>query len=350
MVPEPLCAREPHVQRPRGLPGARGRGRAGAGARAHRGGAAATRRCAPPTAWAEDGQLLQVVQPPAPVPRGGDRRPRPRGRAVRPQRERAGGRGGRRGSSTCEPRAHGARHPAARLGRRLRDGGHHAPHRHRRLVVSAADCATCWRVRRLSRRPRARRSPSCRCATPTTPSGSASTCRARTWSGRCATGATCWTAPPRWTCPRTGRARPWPANVGRSHALPPRRGAARSGVREACRQQAATLNMVLLAAFAETLRRYSGQDDLVVGTLLGSRSRPELEPIVGMFVNSAALRLRLPGDATFRDAVAAAQARRAGRQPAPGPAVRKAGGRAGRAARPEPPPPLPGALLSPRVR
>ena len=50
--------------------------------------------------------------------------------------------------------------------------------------------------------------------------------------------------------------------------------------------------MVLLAAFAETLRRYSGQDDLVIGTLLGSRSRPELEPIVGMFVNSAALRLR----------------------------------------------------------
>jgi amino acid adenylation domain-containing protein len=78
-------------------------------------------------------------------------------------------------------------------------------------------------------------------------------------------------------------------------------------VRDACKQQAATLNMVVLAAFAETLRRYSGQDDLVVGTLLGSRSRPELEPIVGMFVNSAALRLRLPADATFRDAVATAR-------------------------------------------
>ncbi|HEX2076983.1 MAG TPA: amino acid adenylation domain-containing protein [Longimicrobium sp.] len=78
-------------------------------------------------------------------------------------------------------------------------------------------------------------------------------------------------------------------------------------VRETCRQQAATVNMVLLAAFAELLRRWSGQDDLVVGTLLGSRSRPELEPIVGMFVNSAALRLRLPADATFRDAVATAR-------------------------------------------
>jgi amino acid adenylation domain-containing protein len=75
-------------------------------------------------------------------------------------------------------------------------------------------------------------------------------------------------------------------------------------VREAGHQQSATVNMVLLAAFAETLRRWSGQDDLVVGTVLGSRPRSELESIVGMFVNSAALRLRLPADATFRDAVA----------------------------------------------
>ena len=78
-------------------------------------------------------------------------------------------------------------------------------------------------------------------------------------------------------------------------------------VREAGRGQAATLNMVLLAGFAETLRRYSGQDDVLVGTILGSRARPELEPIVGMFANTAALRLRLAPDATFRDAVAAAR-------------------------------------------
>ncbi|HEX6371585.1 MAG TPA: amino acid adenylation domain-containing protein [Longimicrobium sp.] len=96
------------------------------------------------------------------------------------------------------------------------------------------------------------------------------------------------------------------ANVGRAHAF--RLGAELTQrVRDACRQQGATLNMVVLAAFAETLRRYSGQDDLVIGTLLGSRPRPELEPIVGMFVNSAALRLRLPADATFRDAVGAAK-------------------------------------------
>jgi amino acid adenylation domain-containing protein len=78
-------------------------------------------------------------------------------------------------------------------------------------------------------------------------------------------------------------------------------------VREVGRQQSATANMVLLAAFAETMRRWSGQDDLVVGTVLGSRPRPELEPIVGMFVNSAALRLRFAPGATFRDAVALAR-------------------------------------------
>jgi amino acid adenylation domain-containing protein len=105
----------------------------------------------------------------------------------------------------------------------------------------------------------------------------------------------------------TDRPRPAVAsNVGRSHAF--HLGAELTQrVRDACREQAATLNMVLLAAFAETLRRYSGQDDLVIGTTLGSRSRPELETMVGMFVNSAALRLRLPADATFRDAVAAAR-------------------------------------------
>jgi amino acid adenylation domain-containing protein len=105
----------------------------------------------------------------------------------------------------------------------------------------------------------------------------------------------------------TDRPRPAVAtNAGRVHHFPFGAELTRR-LREACRQLSATLNMVILAAFAETLRRYSGQDDLVVGTTLGSRSRPELEPIVGMFVNSAALRLRLPAGATLRDAVAVAR-------------------------------------------
>jgi hypothetical protein len=105
----------------------------------------------------------------------------------------------------------------------------------------------------------------------------------------------------------TDRPRPAVAsNLGRSHGFHLGSGLTQR-VRDASREHAATLNMVMLAAFAETLRRYSGQDDLVIGTTLGSRSRPELETIVGMFVNTAALRLRLGADATFRDAVAAAR-------------------------------------------
>ncbi|HEX8695785.1 MAG TPA: amino acid adenylation domain-containing protein [Longimicrobium sp.] len=74
-------------------------------------------------------------------------------------------------------------------------------------------------------------------------------------------------------------------------------------LREVCRQEAATLNMVVMAAFYVLLRKYSGQDDLVVGTLLGSRGRAELERVVGMFVNTAALRIDLSGDPVFRDVV-----------------------------------------------
>jgi amino acid adenylation domain-containing protein len=74
-------------------------------------------------------------------------------------------------------------------------------------------------------------------------------------------------------------------------------------LRGLCQREAATLNMVLMAGFYALLARYAGQDDLVVGTLLGNRPRKELEDIVGVFVNTAALRVRLDGDPTFRDAI-----------------------------------------------
>ncbi|HYH80776.1 MAG TPA: amino acid adenylation domain-containing protein [Longimicrobium sp.] len=69
------------------------------------------------------------------------------------------------------------------------------------------------------------------------------------------------------------------------------------------RQEGATVNMVFMAGFNLLLQRYSGQDDLVVGTLLGNRNRAELEPLVGYFVNSGAIRTRLDGDPTFREVV-----------------------------------------------
>jgi len=65
--------------------------------------------------------------------------------------------------------------------------------------------------------------------------------------------------------------------------------------------EGASVNMVFTAGFALLLQRYSGQDDLVVGTLLGNRNRAELEPLVGYFVNSGAIRARMEGDPSFRE-------------------------------------------------
>ena len=66
------------------------------------------------------------------------------------------------------------------------------------------------------------------------------------------------------------------------------------------RQEGATLFMMLLAAFNVLLRRYTGQDDLVVGTPVANRTHHELEPLIGFFVNLLPLRARFTGDPTFR--------------------------------------------------
>jgi len=78
-------------------------------------------------------------------------------------------------------------------------------------------------------------------------------------------------------------------------------------LRAICRQESVTLNMVLAAGFNALLNKYSGQDDLVVGTLMGNRSRAELEQIVGVFVNTAAIRADLSGDPSFREMVRASK-------------------------------------------
>ena len=59
-----------------------------------------------------------------------------------------------------------------------------------------------------------------------------------------------------------------------------------------------SLFMVVLGGFGELLRRMSGQIDVVVGTPVANRRRRELEPLIGFFVNTLALRLELGGDPT----------------------------------------------------
>ncbi|HEY2136643.1 MAG TPA: amino acid adenylation domain-containing protein [Xanthobacteraceae bacterium] len=77
-----------------------------------------------------------------------------------------------------------------------------------------------------------------------------------------------------------------------------------TAVRQAARQFAATPYMVMLAAFAAVLGRYSGQTDLAIGAPLAGRNRPEIEPLVGFFVNSVVLRVDVSGDPCFADLVA----------------------------------------------
>ena len=61
----------------------------------------------------------------------------------------------------------------------------------------------------------------------------------------------------------------------------------------------ATLYMVLLAGFSAVLHAYTGLGDLVIGSPLGVRSRPEFETMLGPFVNLAVLRVAVDDDPTF---------------------------------------------------
>ena len=70
------------------------------------------------------------------------------------------------------------------------------------------------------------------------------------------------------------------------------------------RAEGVTLFMALLAAYQLLLARESGADDVVVGTPVAGRTRPEVEGVVGFFVNTLALRVRLGGDPTVREVLA----------------------------------------------
>jgi amino acid adenylation domain-containing protein len=66
-------------------------------------------------------------------------------------------------------------------------------------------------------------------------------------------------------------------------------------------QQGMTQFMTLLAAFKVLLYRYTGQDDLIVGTPIANRNRLETEGLIGFFVNALALRTDLSGNPSFRE-------------------------------------------------
>lgn len=67
--------------------------------------------------------------------------------------------------------------------------------------------------------------------------------------------------------------------------------------------------MTLLAAFGAALHAWSGADDIVIGFPAAGRSRTELEPLIGMFVNTVPVRLQLEDGATFAQVAAHARTR-----------------------------------------
>ena len=76
-----------------------------------------------------------------------------------------------------------------------------------------------------------------------------------------------------------------------------------AGLAALSRRHGTTLFATLLAAWGALLSRLSGQDDIVVGTAVANRARPELEPLIGFFVNTLALRLDYGGSPTVSEAL-----------------------------------------------
>ncbi|MBG9771218.1 peptide synthetase, partial [Bacillus vallismortis] len=69
-------------------------------------------------------------------------------------------------------------------------------------------------------------------------------------------------------------------------------------------QSGATLYMVMLSAYYTLLSKYTGQDDIIVGTPSAGRNHSDTEGIIGMFVNTLAIRSEVKQDETFTQLIA----------------------------------------------
>ncbi|HEX6864791.1 MAG TPA: condensation domain-containing protein, partial [Thermoanaerobaculia bacterium] len=87
----------------------------------------------------------------------------------------------------------------------------------------------------------------------------------------------------------------------RSLALPPELAA---GIGRLARQEGATLFMALLAAFQTLLARYTGEEEIPVGSPVANRRSLEVEPLIGFFVNTLVLDARLGDDPPFGELLA----------------------------------------------
>ena len=72
-------------------------------------------------------------------------------------------------------------------------------------------------------------------------------------------------------------------------------------IRKLCQQENVTLFMVLMAAYQILLHRYTEEEDIVVGTPIAGRPVPEIEGLIGLFINTLAIRAQVSGGATVRE-------------------------------------------------
>ncbi len=72
-------------------------------------------------------------------------------------------------------------------------------------------------------------------------------------------------------------------------------------LRKLTKETGTTMHMALLSAFNILLSKYSGQEDIVIGTPIAGRPHADLQNIVGMFVNTLALRNKPEGDKKYVD-------------------------------------------------
>ncbi|MDR4204768.1 hypothetical protein FO513_20770, partial [Bacillus subtilis subsp. spizizenii ATCC 6633 = JCM 2499] len=65
------------------------------------------------------------------------------------------------------------------------------------------------------------------------------------------------------------------------------------------RRISSSLYVVLLASYCAFLSKLSGQDDIIVGSPIAGRSQADVSRVIGMFVNTLALRTYPKGEKTF---------------------------------------------------
>ncbi|HVJ45353.1 MAG TPA: amino acid adenylation domain-containing protein [Luteolibacter sp.] len=74
-------------------------------------------------------------------------------------------------------------------------------------------------------------------------------------------------------------------------------------LRSVANANGASLFHLQLAAFKLLVQRYTGSDEISVGTPVSGRTKPEMEPLIGVFINSLIIRSNLSGDPSFDDLV-----------------------------------------------